>query len=113
MPTSIDSSCFFTSRSHSRPLMSRIRISLLSPATQAQPVGSNMVAFWAEWCVPGRVIAPLFWELVRDSAGRISLAKFILDDTHGLANRYAIRSIPKVLSVRQAQVVGPLIGAVP
>jgi thioredoxin 1 len=81
--------------------------------TLAQHDGLIMVDFWAEWCGPCRAIAPLLEELARDSAGRITLAKVNVDENHGLAARYAIRSIPTVLFVREGKVVDQLIGAVP
>src|SRR5919197_1424856 len=81
--------------------------------TLAQYDGLIMVDFWAEWCGPCRAIAPVLEELARDSAGRITLAKVNVDENHGLAARYAIRSIPTVLFVRQGKVVDQLIGAVP
>ena len=81
--------------------------------TLAQHDGLIMVDFWAEWCGPCRAIAPVLEELARDSAGRITLAKVNVDENHGLAARYAIRSIPTVLFVRQGKVVDQLIGAVP
>jgi len=81
--------------------------------TLAQHDELVMVDFWAEWCGPCRAIAPLLEELVRDAAGRITLAKVNVDENHALAARYAIRSIPTVLFVRQGKVVDQLIGAVP
>jgi thioredoxin 1 len=81
--------------------------------TLAQHDGLIMVDFWAEWCGPCRAIAPVLEELARDSGGRITLAKVNVDENHGLAARYAIRSIPTVLFVRQGKVVDQLIGAVP
>jgi thioredoxin len=81
--------------------------------TLAQHDGLIMVDFWAEWCGPCRAIAPVLEELARDSAGRITLAKVNVDENHGLAARYAIRSIPTVLFVREGKVVDQLIGAVP
>jgi thioredoxin 1 len=75
--------------------------------------GLLMVDFWAEWCGPCRAIAPVLDDLVRESSGRVSLAKVNVDENPGLAARYGIRSIPTILLVKQGKVVDQIIGAVP
>jgi thioredoxin 1 len=72
-----------------------------------------MVDFWAGWCGPCRAIAPVLEELVRDSGGRVTLAKVNVDENPGLAARYGIRSIPTILFVKEGKVVEQVIGAVP
>jgi thioredoxin 1 len=75
--------------------------------------GLLMVDFWAEWCGPCKAIAPVLDELARESKGKVTLAKVNVDENHGLAARYGIRSIPTVLFVKEGKVVDQVIGAVP
>lgn len=79
----------------------------------AQHQGLLMVDFWAEWCAPCKMLAPALDDLVRESAGKITLAKVNVDENPGLAARYGIRSIPTVLFVKGSQVVDQVIGMVP
>ena len=81
--------------------------------TLAQTEGLLMVDFWAEWCGPCKAIAPVLEELTRDAAGRLTLAKVNVDENHGLAARYGIRSIPTILFVKDGKVLDQVIGAVP
>ena len=79
----------------------------------AQSDGVLMVDFWAEWCGPCKAIAPVLEELTREAAGRLTLAKVNVDENHGLAARYGIRSIPPVLFVKDGKVLDQVVGAVP
>jgi len=79
----------------------------------AQHDGLLMVDFWAEWCAPCKMLAPVLDELVRESAGKITLAKVNVDENPGIAARYGIRSIPTVLFVKGNQVLDQVIGVVP
>jgi thioredoxin 1 len=75
--------------------------------------GVVLVDFWAEWCGPCKAIAPVLDDLTREAGGRVTLAKVNVDENHGLAARYGIRSIPTILFVKQGKVVDQVIGAVP
>lgn len=72
-----------------------------------------MVDFWAEWCAPCKMLAPVLDELVRESDGKITLAKVNVDESPELAARYGIRSIPTVLFIKGGKVLDQVIGAVP
>jgi thioredoxin 1 len=75
--------------------------------------GLVMVDFWAEWCGPCRAIAPVLEELAEASEGRVTLMKVNVDENHGLAVRYAIRSIPTIVFFKGGAVVDRVDGAEP
>ena len=75
--------------------------------------GVMMVDFWAEWCGPCKAIAPVLDELTQEAAGRLTLAKVNVDENHGLAARYGVRSIPTILFVKDGKVLDQVVGAVP
>src|SRR6266566_10067554 len=75
--------------------------------------GLVMVDFWAEWCGPCHAFAPVLEELAEASEGRVTLMKVNVDENHGLALRYAIRSIPTIVFFKDGAVVDRVIGAAP
>ena len=77
---------------------------------QTQPV---LVDFWASWCGPCRVIAPVVDELADDFDGRVIVGKVNVDEHPNLAARYGIRSIPALLIFKAGQVVDQVVGVVP
>src|SRR4029077_18187437 len=79
--------------------------------TLAATRGLVMVDFWAEWCGPCRAIAPVLEELPEAPDGRVTLMKVNVDENHGLATRYAIRSIPTIVFFNEGAVVDRVVGA--
>ncbi len=69
--------------------------------------------FWAEWCGPCRMIAPVLKELAKDYKDKLKVAKINVDEEPDLASRYSIQSIPTLLFFKGGQVVKQQIGAVP
>jgi len=72
-----------------------------------------LVDFWAEWCAPCRMIAPLVDALAEEYAGRVKVGKLDVDESPEVAGRYDIRSIPCLLVFKGGQVVEQRVGALP
>jgi thioredoxin 1 len=69
--------------------------------------------FWAEWCGPCRMIAPVLKDLAKEYKDRIKIAKINVDQEPELAMQYNVASIPTILFFSKGQVVKQQIGAVP
>jgi thioredoxin 1 len=69
--------------------------------------------FWAEWCGPCRMIAPMLKELAKDYKDKIKIAKIDVDAEGELAQQFKIESIPTILVFSKGQVVKRQLGAVP
>lgn len=70
-----------------------------------------VVDFWAEWCGPCKMIAPVLDELATEYSGKVKIAKVNIDEAQGLAARFRINSIPTLLFFKNGQVVDQVVGA--
>ncbi len=72
-----------------------------------------LVDFWAVWCGPCRMVAPVVEQLAQDYAGRALVGKLNVDENQGVAAKYGIMSIPTLMIFRNGQVVDRIVGAQP
>jgi thioredoxin 1 len=72
-----------------------------------------LVDFWAEWCGPCRIIAPIIEEIAHDFDGKALVVKCDVDNSPSVAMKYSIRNIPTVLFFKNGQVADKQVGAVP
>ena len=71
----------------------------------------TLVDFWAEWCGPCKMIAPLLDELAAEYDGKVKIGKVNVDEQQLLAAEYGIRAIPTLLIFRNGQVADQIVGA--
>jgi len=69
-----------------------------------------LVDFWAEWCGPCKMIAPILDELADEYGGRVRIGKVNIDEQQGLAAEYGVRAIPTLLLFDKGQVADQIVG---
>src|SRR4030042_4836992 len=72
-----------------------------------------VVDFWAEWCGPCRMIAPIMEELSKEYSGKAVITKCDVDSNPQVAAKYGIRNIPTVLFFKDGKIADKQVGAVP
>lgn len=72
-----------------------------------------LVDFWAVWCAPCRMVAPIVEELASEKEGSLKVTKMDVDNNPDTAMKYGIRSIPTLLLFKNGDVVDQIVGAVP
>ena len=75
--------------------------------------GLVMVDFWAVWCGPCQMVAPILDELANEYAGKLRVMKLNTDENPEIAGRYQVMSIPTILFFKNGQAVEKLVGARP
>jgi thioredoxin 1 len=67
--------------------------------------------FWAEWCVPCKMVAPVLEQIAGEQAGKLKIAKVNVDEQGELASQFGIISIPTLLLFKDGEVVNKQVGA--
>lgn len=72
-----------------------------------------LVDFWAEWCGPCKMIAPILEEIAEEQAGKLKVAKLNVDEAPAIAQRFEVMSIPTMIVFRDGKPAKRLVGAKP
>lgn len=70
-----------------------------------------LVDFWAQWCGPCKMIAPILDEIAKEYAGRLSIFKVDVDENNKIPAQYGIRGIPSLLLFKDGNLIGTKVGA--
>ncbi|MGH2405242.1 MAG: thioredoxin [bacterium] len=91
-------------------------VSVTEQTFEAEVLEANvpvLVDFWAEWCAPCRMIAPVVDDLAQEYAGRLKVVKVDVDENRDLALRYNVRSIPTLGLFKDGELVKRIMGYMP
>jgi len=90
-------------------------VTTLSDSTFDEEIGAAdepvLVDFWAEWCGPCKMVAPILDEIAEEHDGKIRIAKLNVDDNPEIARRFSVMSIPTLIVFRDGEEAARIIGA--
>lgn len=72
-----------------------------------------LVDFWAEWCMPCKMVAPTVEAIAKEYEGRLKVCKLNVDDNSEIAVEYGVLSIPTLAIFKEGKIVDRIVGAVP
>lgn len=75
--------------------------------------GLVLVDFWAEWCGPCKMIAPVLEQIATELGSKIKIVKMNVDNNPQSPNQYGVRSIPNLILFKKGVVIGNMVGAMP
>lgn len=72
-----------------------------------------LVDFWAEWCAPCRMIAPMLEEISEEYSGKVKIGKLNVDQNRSIAAQFGVMSIPTLILFKDGEMVDQMVGAQP
>ncbi len=72
-----------------------------------------LLDFWAEWCAPCKMIAPILTEIAEEYKGRLKIAKLNIDENPSIPPKFGIRGIPTLILFKNGEVAATKVGAAP
>lgn len=70
-----------------------------------------VIDFWAEWCGPCRMVAPIVDELAKEYEGKVEIGKCDVDENNAVAAKFGVRNIPTIIFLKNGEVVDKHVGA--